>query len=170
MEIKLASENNILEIELLISDCIAKMREDNILQWDEKYPNRHTFQEGIKYNQLYILIKKKEILGIVIINTMQNPGWEKKWHLPNDNFLVIHSLAIKVGQQRKGNGEILLNYCEKYAKENGYKSIRLDAFSGNEGAVKLYKGHGYIFTGEIEYSFKPIGHQLYYCFEKKIGG
>ncbi len=170
MKIKLASEKDISEIELLISDCIAKMREENILQWDEKYPNRRTFQEGIENNQLNILVEKKEIIGIVIINTKQNSGWGKiNWHLPNENILVVHSLAIKVDRQRKGNGEILLNYCENYAKENGYQSIRLDVFSGNEGALQLYKSHGYIFTGEIEYLFKPIGHQLYYCFEKKMG-
>ena len=169
MEIVLGYEKHIDEIEQLIGECIKEMNRTNILQWDEKYPNRQFFKDAMKRKQLYIMICNNEIIGVVIINESQNSGWEAiKWNLKCKNILVIHSLAIKVGYQGKGYGKTLLNYCENYARENGYHCIRLDTYSGNEYANRLYNNHGYKFVGDVKYTFKPSGHQLYHCYEKDL--
>jgi ribosomal protein S18 acetylase RimI-like enzyme len=169
MEVTLASEEQIPAIEQMMALCIEEMNKQGIFQWDDNYPNRKTFLNGIVNHHLYVLSKNREIVGIVIINEKQNSGWEKiNWNYNNENILVVHSLAINTKYQKQGYGKYLLKFCEIFAKENGYKLIRLDTYSGNEGANKLYRNEGYEKAGEIEYSFKPEGHRLYYCYDKLI--
>ncbi|WP_409253129.1 hypothetical protein V1502_04135 [Bacillus sp. SCS-153A] len=54
------------------------------------------------------------------------------------------------------------------ARERGYESIRLDAFSGNDRSLKFYERHGYQRLGEVSFLSKPEGHTTYYCYKKKL--
>jgi len=56
-----------------------------------------------------------------------------------------------------------MNFAEEYAIENNYKSIRLDAYSANVAAVRLYEKRGYNKIGQV---FFPHRKYPFYCFEK----
>ncbi|MCB2361714.1 nitroreductase family protein [Clostridium estertheticum] len=49
--------------------------------------------------------------------------------------------------------------------ENNYSCIRLDAYSGNETALKLYENFGYKKVGQVYFSWRDIP---FYCYEKNI--
>lgn len=169
MEIIPAGETQLPAIEEMMNECIHALSKAGIYQWDANYPNRQTFQNGIDKDQLYILVEQGEVLGIVIINSKQNTGWDAiPWTYNQGVVLAVHSLAISPKHQGKGYGKKLLHFCEEHAKTNGYHTIRLDVFSENRKANSLYANQGYHKAGEITYSFKPEGHQLYYCYEKKM--
>ena len=156
-------------IEQLMDGCKNTLIEEGIYQWDEKYPSRQTFQDGILQDQVFVLMEGEGILAIVILNEKQNAGWERiPWAHQKGKTLAVHSLAVKPECQGRGYGKKILEFCEEYAKENEYGNIRLDVFSENRRANELYRKQGYTKAGEIEYSFKPEGHRLYSCYEKKI--
>lgn len=60
----------------------------------------------------------------------------------------VYSLAVEAGAGRRGVGGELLRAAERYARAHGRVAIRLEARYDNEGAIALYRKHGY----------QPFGH------------
>ncbi|MBT2759164.1 GNAT family N-acetyltransferase [Mesobacillus foraminis] len=152
-----------------INDIYLASREQlfksGIYQWDDQYPNKEYFQECIDDKTLYVLTREKEILGHVVLNEWEAEEWSTiSW--TGKNPYIIHSLMIDPSVQGRGLGTEFLKLCEKKGAEKGYDSIRLDAYSGNSRAIKLYKKLGYEEKGSIYFRSKPEGHQEYICFEK----
>jgi ribosomal protein S18 acetylase RimI-like enzyme len=77
--------------------------------------------------------------------------------------LVIHRLAINPVQQGKGFAKRLISFAEGEILRMDFKSIRLDAFSGNLKALMLYEGMGYQKRGEVNF---PGRNLPFICFEK----
>ncbi len=159
--------NMLEEINEIYLKCRENLIEHNIFQWDDHYPNVGYFQDCIENKVLYALLKGDRILGHVVLNEWQTEEWKTiLWS--GNNPLIIHSLMIDPSYQGKGIGTIIVHHIEEYALANEYDSIRLDTFSGNPQALKLYKKHGYIEKGEIFFVSKPAGHQKYLCMEKEL--
>lgn len=95
----------------------------------------------------------------MVLNEWQLPEWQEvKWSEPDGKVLILHSFCVQPAAQGSGYGGKMLEFVEASAKEKGYAGIRLDAFSGNPGALKFYESRGYIKKGEIFISTKPLGH------------
>lgn len=167
--IELAKIEDLESIEQLFIDCKADLLQKEIYQWDDNYPNKDFFAANIEEQELYILKTEEKIIGAVVLNDYQVPEWENiKWHKEDGTYYVIHSLAIHPNYQSGGYGSKLLGFCEEYAIEKKCDGIRLDAFSENDAALKFYENHDYIRMGELLFSFKPEGHQRYFCYEKLL--
>jgi ribosomal protein S18 acetylase RimI-like enzyme len=164
MEIAYAVENDIERVMSLIKDCIRDMESHGIHQWGEYYPTRDIIQDDIENRSLYTTKEDDEVLGIIAINEEQPPEWEKvNWSTQEGRILTVHRLAVKPIRQEQGIARRLLDYAEDYAVYNGYKSIRLDAYSGNPRALKLYEKHGYKRVGQVCF---PSRNLPFYCYEK----
>jgi ribosomal protein S18 acetylase RimI-like enzyme len=79
--------------------------------------------------------------------------------------LIIHRLSVHPEFQGKGVAKEILKFIEACAFENNYSSIRLDAYSGNERALKLYENFGYKKAGQFMYPKRDLP---FYCYEKNI--
>ncbi len=167
MEFIMAEANRLAEINRIYVKCRENLIKKNIFQWDEHYPNVDYFQDCIENKMLFVLLEEDKIVGHVVLNEWQTEEWKTiRWN--GNNPLIIHSLMIDPSYQGKGIGAIMVKRMEEYALLNGYDSIRLDTFSGNPQALKLYKKHGYIEKGEVFFASKPVGHQKYLCMEKEL--
>lgn len=145
----------------------SQLLEQGILQWDENYPNLDYFTSCIKNQQLFVFIQDERIIGHIVLNEWESDEWEAiSWQ--GNKPIIIHSFMIDPPYQGKGLGRKMIHVCENYAKMNGYQSIRLDAFSGNEQAVKLYSKLDYEKRGSVYFSSKPKGYERYYCMEKSL--
>lgn len=162
-----ATTEMLKEINTIYIKCRENLIENGILQWDDQYPNKEYFQECMKEKVLFVLMENSEILGHVVLNEWESDEWEDiPWE--GSNPIVIHSLMINPVFQGKGIGSEFVKLCEKFAIDQGYNSIRLDAFSGNDQAIHLYQKLGYQKRGSVFFPFKPEGNQEYICFEKEI--
>ena len=61
----------------------------------------------------------------------------------NNNDLYIGEIAINPENRGQGLGKLVINKIIKYAKNNGYKRVVLDADFRNLGALKLYESLGF---------------------------
>ncbi|MBO0962785.1 GNAT family N-acetyltransferase [Neobacillus sp. MM2021_6] len=152
----------------LYTDITADLRRKGIKQWDRLYPNRFIIKTDIKNGHLFGLSADKKILGAVVVDTNESKKYQElKWEDEDGRPLLIHRLAVHPDYQGKGYGKQLLQFAEDYAHRNGYSSIRLDVFSLNSGAVKMYERAGYQERGMIRFPFRAAP---YLCFEKIIAG
>lgn len=71
---------------------------------------------------------------------------------PQDNtVLQLRQMAVDQSLQTKGLGKAIVLYAENWARENGYKSIRLHA---RDIAIGFYEKCGYSLAGE---GFTEVG-------------
>ena len=169
MEFSRATSEQIDAIEDVVVQCREDLAARDIPQWDDQYPNRAFFEQSLAAEQLFALTEAGEVVGVVVLNEAQAPEWSPVvWQDHVGPALIVHSLAVLPSSQGKGYGKAILNLCESFAQEQGYTSIRLDAFSENVAAVRFYERHGYTLQAEIQLLNKPVGHQRYYCYEKRL--
>lgn len=169
MKFSRATEAEIDAVTKIVDQCRDELMGRGILQWDAQYPNREFFRKATADNTLFILTSADVVYGGVVLDECQAQEWENvEWQETGGKSLVVHSLAVLPSAHGRGLGAAMLGYCEAFAHDAGYLSLRLDAFSGNAAALRFYVRHGYLFQGEIDLTFKPVGHQKYFCYEKLL--
>jgi ribosomal protein S18 acetylase RimI-like enzyme len=171
--------------------CTAAMLARGIRQWDDGYPSRATAEEAAARGDLFLLVDAPEpregatgdgaagrggasseaaprVAGSVILNAIEAPEYAPiEWRYPGP-ALVVHTLVIDPRRQGGGLGRAAMACCEAYARQRGYRGIRLDAFPGNRAAIALYERLGYELRGHVHFGFKPPGHERYAVYEKPL--
>ncbi|GJM77386.1 hypothetical protein HMSSN036_96020 [Paenibacillus macerans] len=92
------------------------------------------------------------MVGIVVLDERQDEEYESiVWRQPKGPNLIMHRLAVDPAAQGRGIARTLIAYAERFAQQNGYRSIRLDTYAKNASALKLYRGLGYDQRGEVNF-------------------
>ena len=151
----------------ITKSCAAHMIENGIYQWNEHYPDRESFVDDAKNNELYIYTENEKIVACIsLCDKMDDVYSSVNWETKDENNLYIHRLAVHPDFQKKGVGKSLMDFAEKFAQEKKYKSIRLDTFSMNKRNLKFYESRGYIRLEEIY--FPNQSEYPFYCYELVI--
>lgn len=162
MKFRLATNEDLNEICESLKDVIKHKNEG--MNWTELYPNRDVFKSDIDNKHLYVL-EDKEILGIVVLNSIEDPNYKNISWQNNKNYLVVHRIFTAYKTRGKGYGKILIEKSIEFAIKNNLKSIRLDTFSKNISAQEFYKKQGFKYTGTINLQGKEGD---FYCYELLI--
>lgn len=166
MIIEKATEKQLDEIFEIFAECKRSMEEENIFQWVEQYPAIHHIANDIQNGFLYSINSKGRSLGVINISTIEEPEYKTiAWSDNNGRYLVIHRLAVHPKNQKQRLAWKLMDFAENFAIENGYTSIRLDAYSGNERVLRFYTKRGYTKRGEVNFSGRVLP---FFCYEKEI--
>ena len=101
------------------------------------------------------LFKNKELIGIISLFSQTNTIFA------HENQAQIRGMAVLDSHQKKGFGEALVKYCEKYCHEN---KIDLIWFNARTAAVGFYKKMNYQIIGK-PFDIKDVGEH-YLMFKK----
>lgn len=58
------------------------------------------------------------------------------------NYALIGDLAVAAGMRGRGFGRLLINECERLARQSGARWLRVYVLARNTNAVKLYRQSG----------------------------
>lgn len=164
MELKLAEVNDLDIINNIYKNAINNMINNNIFQWDEIYPNKYILEDDIKKKHLYKIILENNIISAFVLNKEYEKEYlDGKWEYIGNNFMVLHRLCLDIKYQKKGFGTKIMLLIEEYLINKGINAIKLDAFSKNPNAIKLYNRLGYKKVGEANWR-----KGLFILFEKII--
>ncbi|MGL5353721.1 MAG: GNAT family N-acetyltransferase [Clostridium sp.] len=160
----LATQDMLDSIVEMFTDAINKMKEINIYQWDEIYPNRNLLEEDIKKKQLYIALYNGEVVSAYVLNKECDEEYiNGEWKYPNSTYYVIHRLCVNPKYQNNGIGQATMKYIENNLRQMNIETIRLDAFSLNPYALKMYERLGFSKVGIAKWRMGK-----FYLMEKKI--
>lgn len=149
---RIATPNDLDEIEILINNATNLMIQQNILQWDELYPIREDFEQDIEKKQLYVGLIDGQIAVIYVLNQESDKEYENgNWKHMDRPFYVIHRLCVNPTFQHKGIARITLSHIENQLKDLDIHAIRLDVFSENPFALQLYRKHGFSMVGHVDW-------------------
>ena len=147
-----ASEADLDSVFQVFKDAIAEMNRNNIPQWDELYPDREILKEDISKKQLYLGMADGDIASVHAVNSECDEEYENgDWEYPNASFGVIHRLCVNPKFQNKGIGNKTLVHIEQELKAQGVETIRLDVFTLNPFALRMYDKLGYVKVGTVDW-------------------
>ncbi len=153
-------------LEMFVSITDALLAHD-IDQWNYDYPDIQTLKDDVVNGENYVVRAPNMVLASIVLNDAQDEQYKNiRWKYNHDAVLVIHRLGVHPQSQGKGLGKKMCLFAEHFAKEHNFKSIRLDAYSGNEISNRLYQSLGYIQAdGLCYFRNKDIPFN---CYEKEI--
>ena len=138
----------------MYAKVLKKLEETiNYPKWSEEHPSKEYIFESISRGELFACVENESILGAAVLS--ENPEGcyelgEWKRELSRGEYLVVHTLAVNPENARKGVGSFMVDGCISFAKDNGYKAVRLDVLKENIPALSLYKNKGFTFAGRSD--------------------
>ncbi|MCB8817702.1 GNAT family N-acetyltransferase [Desulfosporosinus shakirovi] len=148
----------------IFKNAIKLMNDNNINQWDDLYPTTTDLEQDVLNGQMFVGIKDGEIASALVINNECEEEYKNgNWRYDNDKFAVIHRLCVNPIYQNNKIGKDTMVKIEEILKTEGIQSIRLDTFSLNPYALKMYQTLGYQKVGEVKWR-----KGLFYLLEKEL--
>lgn len=136
-----------------------------------EYPSLSSAQVAYNNGNLYtVKTGGKVVCAFVLNNDPQGDYSVGDWqvHIPEGEYMVIHSLAVLDEYSGRGVGQEVVKFCLNTAKERGYKGVRVDVVPGNFPARNLYEKMGFTYAGEKDlnrgYDHIPTFQLLEYNF------
>jgi len=149
----------------ILQQAILRRKNDGSDQWQDGYPNHDGIGKDIENEIGFILTEDKAIVGYAAIIFNNEPAYNEligTW-LTNDDFAVVHRLAISDDHLGKGFAQKIMLYAEDIAVKNNIFSIKVDTNFDNIPMLKIFQKLGYTFCGEV--SFRG---GIRKAFEKKL--
>lgn len=149
---RLAGPSDLDKISRIFESAIENMISQNILQWDEIYPQKSDLEKDILKEELYIGILDNEIASVYVLNDECDEQYiNGSWEFPDASYIVVHRLCVDPRFQNRGVGRETVKHIEEAVREMGIESIRLDAFTENPFSLRMYKKAGYNIVGHADW-------------------
>ncbi len=161
---RLATPEDFSDVTDLFNKAIIHMNAQGIHQWDELYPTSLDLQTDIERGEMYLLIIEGSIASVVVLNEFQQTEYlDGQWQETAGRPAVVHRLCVHPAFWGQGLATKTMELSHQLLMKTGYSSVRLDAFSLNPSALKLYARLGYRNAGTI-----MLRKGLFYLFEKQL--
>lgn len=152
IQYRIATTEDLKGICGLFDGAIKNMIHNGIMQWDEVYPTEQDFREDINKGQLFVGVVQGQIAVVYVINRECDEQYRNgNWQYADISYYVIHRLCVNPDFQNQGIARRTLLHIEEQLAEWGIHAIRLDAFSENPYALRLYEHLGYAKVGTTDW-------------------
>ncbi|WP_300360505.1 GNAT family N-acetyltransferase [Fusobacterium sp.] len=151
MEIKIANKNNIKSILEIINQAKLYMKEINLNQWDETYPNTQTISYDIENDINYILVDNEKIIGTFVLIFGEDETYkniEGSWKT-NSSYGTLHRVAIHNDYKGKNLAKLILDFSMEKALEKNIHSLRIDTHQKNLSMKRFIEKSNFDYCGII---------------------
>jgi len=141
----------------ILQQAIHRRKKEGSEQWQDGYPNSKVVQNDLEKGFAYVLTEGKTIIGYcaaIINNEPEYAKIEGKW-LTNNDFVVIHRIAIIEEYLGKGLTKKILEHIEDFALKKNIFSIKVDTNFDNYAMLTILEKSGYTFCGEVCFRGSP---------------
>ena len=148
MNFELASSVQLDELVALATKTRTHMLNMGLEQWTGDYPNRDVFIQDIFKNGLFGLIKDNQIIASISVLPENDEAYKEITWLRDDS-MVMHRVIVDPDHQKRGIGVELFQFAINLARNNGYRSIKVDTHPDNyrmQGLIQKmnFKEMGYL--------------------------
>lgn len=164
IQYRMAELADLEEITALVRQAVLEMSRRGIDQWDELYPIREDFEQDIRRGQMTVGTLAGRAAVIYTINGECDPEYEgAAWEYPDKSCCILHRLCVNPLFQNRGIARQTMEHLERETAAKGIEAIRLDVFSQNPYALKLYRNCGFEKVGTVRWR-----KGLFYLMEKYL--
>lgn len=143
MEFRLATAQDLPQLQSVYGAIIEHMNRNQIQIWDEVYPCAF-FEADIQNNQLYVLMENTEMVSACVLCDTHTGENAVRWNVNHGNAFYLDRFGVNVKYQRKGIGSIMLTKMCGVAKSKGAVCVRLFVVDCNKPARSLYEKNGFV--------------------------
>jgi ribosomal protein S18 acetylase RimI-like enzyme len=167
MQFVKAQLNQLEDIVSMYRKATRGLNRQGIEQWNEEYPTTEQLRKDIESGNMHLLMENGKIAASVVLDEQEDPEYKRiDWADDEGRWLVVHRLCVHPDWQGRGLSKRMIREIERFAKEKGYTSIRLDTMLKNEKAVNLYDSQGYERRGTMR--LEEFDNELFMAFEKPL--
>lgn len=168
-QIRLAQSEDLEKVSMLYNQASLFLKQHNIDQWQNGYPNERTFADDLSKDSLYVLIHDTDIIGVATILDEVDHNYdvihEGQW-LQEGLYICIHRITVDNPYKGLGLAKLFIDKAVELAINRGFSSIRIDTHPDNQVMRKFLKRQGFMNCGSIYLENKD----LRIGYEKIIGG
>lgn len=136
----------------IVQRAARHMDSQGIHQWDDLYPAREDLAEDIARRQLWVGTAEGQIVLLYALNRDCDPAYASgQWQHPEESWYVLHRLCVDPAVQGQGLARQAVEHMEGQVRSLGGGAVRLDVFSRNPHALRLYTGLGYTPVGTVRW-------------------
>ena len=120
------------------------------------YPTREGLGANIAAGELLVAELDGKIAGACLVNNAVEPAYDvARWRIdvPQPQVAILHLVVVDPDARGRGIAKALVDASARFAREQGYATVRLDVFDNNDAAVHLYLAHGYEDRGIFTLSY-----------------
>lgn len=148
LSLRKARAEDFKQVKAMYAHAAGVLLSLGIDQWDELYPTPALLYTDIEKEEMYVAELTGQIAASVVVNKEFDDAYHTaQWREKSGRFAVIHRLCVNPDFHNIGIGTAAMRKIEPVLKKEGAASIRLDAFSKNPYAIRLYEKLGYKQTG-----------------------
>ena len=135
----------------IFQQAILRRKNDGSKQWQDGDPNEEIIKSDIQKGIAYVLTGDDEIMGYAAVIFNDEPAYTdiKGAWLSNEEFVVIHRIAISDRQSGKGLAKLIMSSTEDIALKNNIFSVKVDTNFDNPAMLKTFEKCGYTYCGEV---------------------
>ncbi|MBR6567485.1 MAG: GNAT family N-acetyltransferase [Clostridia bacterium] len=142
MNLRLATEKDLPEINRLFYAITKKLDRDGIRIWDEIYP-ACAFPDDIERKSLFVLEEYGILISAFALCDPQEDEGSIVWENHESKGVYLFRFGVAPDYLKKGIGTYTLKEAEKIAKERGGEYLRLLVVDYNIPAIRFYEKNGY---------------------------
>ena len=166
MEIIKAGETNLIDVVYLFREAVKDMNSRGLYHWNTGYPNPEIIAKDLEDGSLFMVMESYACIGVIVMNEKSSPEFNTvDWKSNGAKVLYVHRMAVHPLWRGKGVTEKMLGFAEKYGKENGFTSIRLDVYQNNEHRKNIIVNRKFEEVGSIQLDYQKVPFN---CYEKEI--
>ena len=151
LQFRKATSQEIPQIWEILQKAIQRRKEDGSNQWQDGYPNPEVIKADIEKEAGFALTEGENLVGYCAVLINDEPayaGIEGNW-LTNEDFVVVHRIAITQDYLGKGLAKEMMKFVEEFAIKNSIYSVKADTNFDNLAMMKSFEKAGYIYCGEV---------------------
>ncbi len=143
-----ANYEDITTILEIIEDAKHRMKKDQLIQWQNGYPNYQSISDSYNQKQLFKLVENDKIVACCVINDTFYDTYPKTYIAQEAR--AIHTVAVASDFLGKGYGLKLYQSACNYIKAENYKLAVVDTYSENQKMKNLIVKSGFTKIGNFE--------------------
>lgn len=166
-----AQYSDIPAIMEVIGQAQDSIKQLNIDQWQNGYPDETVFKADIDKRQCYIFHIDNKIAGIIVVSFEPEESYLEicgsGWLTDNIEYAVIHRMAVAKDFIGSGLAGEMLSFAEMLCREKKVSGLRADTHRGNFPMQKLLVKNGFVYCGDVNI-YMEIGDPVRMAYEKVI--
>jgi GNAT superfamily N-acetyltransferase len=139
------------DIWYILKEAIIRRKVEGSNQWQDGYPNKQTILEDIDQGVGYVLLNEKKVVAYLAIKVNDEPAYNNivgNW-LNNNDFLVIHRVAVHPNYLGKGLATKLFHLIENHGVSRQVFDVKVDTNFDNKPMLSIFKRLDYVYCGKV---------------------
>ncbi len=151
-----AQDQHVAEIRVLVNSAYKELS-DMGLNYTATYQDEEKTRERMKEGKTFILLQADRIIATILFS--------KKNEITRKHSAYVGQFCVRPEYKRMGLGTLMMDHCEKLARDEGYEAIQLDTAKPAIHLVNWYLKRGYKIVGSTQWEGKTYES---YIFEKTL--